>query len=118
MADPKTPHDEAFRRLDKRLDDLATSTRRNPSRFAEQGTSAGYRVIGELLGGILGGLGLGSVLDHVAGTTPWGLISGVLIGTGASIFLVFRSATRMSKTKETETAPAPVDVSDPENGSV
>jgi len=118
MADPKTPHDEALRRLDKRLDDLATSTRRDPSRFAETGTSEGYRVIGELLGGILGGLGLGSVLDHFAGTTPYCLIGGVLVGLGASIFLVFRSATRLNKTRETPAAPTPVDVSDPENGSV
>ena len=98
MADPETPQDKAFKSLDKRLDALATATRREPKAFGEVGTSAGYRVLGELLGGIFIGLGLGTLLDRFAGTTPWGLICGVVIGLAASIFVVARSVSRTGAT--------------------
>lgn len=95
MADPEgPPRDEALRRFDERYDALAASTRRKPGGLASggAGAEAGYRVLGELLGGVLGGLGLGWVLDRVAGTTPWGLIGGVVIGLAAAVWLVARSA--------------------------
>ena len=92
MADPDgPPHDEALRRFDERLETLAASQRRRPGRFdTEGGASAGYRVLGELIGGLLSGLGLGWLFDRVAHTAPLGLIVGVL-------FVAVRSATRMSR---------------------
>jgi ATP synthase protein I len=110
MADPKTPHDEAFKSLDKRLDALDLTSRREPARF-DEGSGAGYRVVGELIGGVLTGLGFGWLLDRIAGTNPWGLIGGMLIGTGVSIFLVARSAGRMTKTMETQVGSKPTPVS-------
>lgn len=117
MADPKTPHDEAFRRLDKRLDALDQTSRREPKRF-DEGSGAGYRVVGELIGGVLTGLGFGWLLDRIAGTTPWGLIGGLLIGTGVSIFLVARSAGQMTKTADTQVGftPPSVSIDKDENG--
>ena len=56
----------------------------------------GYRVLGELFGGILGGLGLGWVVDRFAGTAPWGMVVGVLVGLGLAVALVVRSAGRMN----------------------
>ncbi|WP_158918529.1 AtpZ/AtpI family protein [Caulobacter sp. S45] len=97
MPEPQKPRDEAFKRFDARYDALDATTRRKPSGHAmESGAGAGYRLIGELVGGVLTGLGLGWLVDHVAGTQPIGLIGGMLIGTGAAIFLVVRSAGRMS----------------------
>ncbi len=58
----------------------------------------GYRVLGELFGGILGGLGLGWVVDRFAGTGPWGMIVGVLAGLVLAVLLVVRSAGRMDGT--------------------
>ena len=55
----------------------------------------GVRVLGQLLSGLLGGLGLGWLLDQVAHTTPWGLVGGLAIGTGLSIFSTVRMASRM-----------------------
>jgi ATP synthase protein I len=104
MADPRTPHDEAFASLDKRLDDLDQTSRREPVRF-DEGSGAGYRVVGELIGGVLTGLGFGWLLDRIAGTNPWGLIGGMLIGTGVSIFLVARSAGRMTAPAEKKVGP-------------
>ena len=54
----------------------------------------GYRVLGQLISGLLGGIGLGWLVDQVAHTTPWGLVSGLLIGTGLSIFSTVRMASR------------------------
>jgi len=37
-------------------------------------------------------VGLGWFLDRVAGTSPWGLIVGLLLGFGAGVLNVLRSA--------------------------
>jgi ATP synthase protein I len=95
---PPPERDEALKRLDERIDAMAASTVRK-ARPVEAGAEAGYKVVGELFGGILGGLGLGWTLDRFAGTTPWGLIGGVVIGMTASILLIVRSAERTQKTR-------------------
>jgi ATP synthase protein I len=98
MTEPSPPRDEALKRFDERYEALERSTQARPRRFdAEVGVQAGYRVLGELLGGILGGLGLGWVADRTFGTTPWGLIGGVVIGTAMAVYLVARSAGRMGR---------------------
>ena len=108
--------DEAFKRLDDRLDALAVSTRREPKEFgSEGGAGTGYRLIGELIGGVLAGLGLGWLLDRVAGTAPFGLIGGLLLGTGAAIFVVVRSATRMATTAQAQPQATPASVDDDED---
>ena len=38
------------------------------------------------------GVGLGWFLDRVAGTSPWGLIVGLMLGFGAGVLNVLRSA--------------------------
>ena len=98
MAKPDEPREEALKRLDERLDAFAETQKRKPvMRFDAEGSGAGYRLIGELIGGVLGGLGFGWLLDQLAGTRPWGMIGGVLIGSGLAVFVIARSAGRMSK---------------------
>ena len=58
--------------------------------------SQGYRLVWELIGGVLGGIGFGWLFDQVANTAPWGLVSGLVIGTGVSTYSVVRLAGRMS----------------------
>lgn len=96
MSKADEPHDEALRSLDARLAAVEGREASKPTGSVEQGASDGYRLLADLLGGVLGGLGLGWALDHYAGTRPWGLIGGVLIGTGLSVFLVVRRASQMS----------------------
>ena len=117
MPEPPYPRDEALKRFDERYDALAASSRRTPKQYgSDEGTGAGYRLIGELIGGVLTGLGLGWLLDRFAGTAPMGLIGGVLIGSVAAIYLAVRSAARMSAPAPATTpdsAPAPSTIQDP-----
>jgi ATP synthase protein I len=112
MPEPPYPRDEALKRFDERYDALAASSRRTPKQYgSDEGAGAGYRLIGELIGGVLTGLGLGWLLDRFAGTAPFGLIGGVLIGSAAAIYLAVRSAARMSASAPEKTqgpAPEPV----------
>lgn len=52
----------------------------------------GNRVLAELLGGIGGGAFIGWVIDHFAGTAPWGLLGVMFLG----IIVAFRSFIRMT----------------------
>lgn len=108
MTAPKEPREEALKRFDERLDALAKAQVRKPvlGLDGEGGSGAGYRLIGELIGGVLGGLGFGWLLDQLAGTEPWGMIGGVLIGSGVSVFVIARSAGRMSKAAVRPVAPS------------
>ena len=47
----------------------------------------GSRVLAELIGGIGGGAFVGWVIDQLAGTTPWGLLVVMALGT----FIAFRN---------------------------
>ena len=52
----------------------------------------GNRVLADLVGGLTGGLFLGWVIDHFAGTQPWGLLGMMFFG----IFVAFRNIVRNS----------------------
>lgn len=52
----------------------------------------GSRVLAELIGGIGGGAFIGWVIDHFAGTSPWGLLVVMALG----IFVAFRNIIRIS----------------------
>lgn len=84
-------------RLEDRID--AFEAKRNRAMSPVQAGAMGdaYRFVANLIGGVLGGIGLGWLVDHFAGTAPWGLIGGLLIGTTVSIVSVVRTAGRMSK---------------------
>jgi ATP synthase protein I len=43
------------------------------------------------------GAGLGWIIDRVAGTSPWGLIVFLLLGFGAGVLNVLRSAGLMAE---------------------
>lgn len=87
--------------LDERIDAFeAKRTANKPRSAADHGSGDGYRLLADLIGGILGGLGFGWLLDRYAHTAPFGMIGGVLIGTGMAVYLVVRSAGRMTKAAE------------------
>jgi ATP synthase protein I len=91
-------------RLDSDLASFEAGRRKAPSGLGEAG--AGYRLLGQMIGGVLGGIGLGWVVDHFAHTTPWGLVFGLLIGAGLSIFSAVQTASRMSARAAAKAGPA------------
>jgi ATP synthase protein I len=99
MPQPDDESQEALRRLQDRLDTLTAerTPKGSAEKSAESSMGDGYRLLGEVIGGVLGGLGLGWVVDHFAHTTPFGLVIGLLLGTAASAYAAMKSAGRMSR---------------------
>jgi len=107
MPNPDDPNDEALSRLDRKLDAFEAERARKAAPGANFALGAGYRFLGEVIGGVLGGLGLGWLFDHFAHTTPLGLVGGMLIGTGVSIFIAVRGASRMANEASKAAGPLP-----------
>lgn len=96
MAPVDDAREEAIRRLDERASALGARTQRpGASHAGEQAVSQAYRIIAELIGGVLVGLAAGFIVDRVFSTTPWGLIGGVLLGFALSIWMARRTANRL-----------------------
>ena len=96
MPHPDNSRDEAIRRLDERAAALEERTTQTPRDYGSKAAGYGYRLMGVLIGGVFVGLGFGAGADVVLKTAPWGMIIGVLVGFGVSIWMAVRSAQRMS----------------------
>jgi ATP synthase protein I len=108
MPQPDETSDEALARIDQQLDALQASRAKGPVATGDlRGAAAGYRFLGEVVGGVLGGVGLGWLVDHFAHTSPLGLIGGLLIGTAASITVAILGAMRTAKAAEQRNGPLP-----------
>ena len=100
MSQPDEESQEALKRLQDRLDTF--DGQRAPKTEAGGGSAEssmgdGYRLLGEVIGGVLGGLGLGWLVDHFAHTTPFAMVIGLLLGTAASAYAAVKSADRMGR---------------------
>jgi ATP synthase protein I len=97
MPHPDDPPEKALASLDQRLGAAEAAQARKVSPDTHAAMAQDYRFVGEVVGGVLGGVGLGWLLDRFAHTQPWGVVGGLLIGTGFSIFIAVSSAARASK---------------------
>ena len=59
---------------------------------AATGYGQALKLSSEFIAGVVVGVGLGWIIDRLAGTAPWGLIIGLLLVFGAGILNVLRSA--------------------------
>lgn len=105
MPESEETREEALRRLQGRADALQARTAQTPRDYGSQAAGYGYRILGLLLGGVFVGIGFGAAVDAVAKTTPWGMIIGVLLGFGISIWLAVRSARQMADEAAREWGP-------------
>jgi ATP synthase protein I len=106
MPQPEDTRKDALRRLQGRADALHARTAPTPRDYGSQAAGYGYRILGLLLGGVFVGIGFGAAVDAVAKTAPWGMIVGVLLGFGISIWLAVRSARAMADEASREWGPA------------
>jgi ATP synthase protein I len=107
MPHPNDPPDKALASLDQRLGAAEAAQARKVSGDTHAAMAQGYRFVGEVVGGVLGGVGLGWLLDRFAHTQPWGVVGGLLIGTGFSIFTAVTAAARASKKELDALGPSP-----------
>src|ERR1700744_1699137 len=63
-----------------------------PGRTDGSALSRGFRLSSELVGAVIGGAGLGWLLDRWLGISPWGLIVFLLLGFAAGVLNVVRAA--------------------------
>ncbi|WP_027055744.1 AtpZ/AtpI family protein [Mesorhizobium erdmanii] len=101
---PGTQHETGIRDddLERRRRELEASlATRLPNRLegkddAKAGSAAGYgqavKLSSEFIAGVVVGAGIGWIIDRMAGTSPWGLIVFLLLGFGAGVLNVMRSA--------------------------
>lgn len=98
MPKPDESSQGALQGLDQKLASFEAARAAKPVIAGMgHGANEGYRVLGQMLGGILGGVGLGWLLDHFAHTSPWGLLGGLLIGSALSIYSTVRAASGAGK---------------------
>ena len=108
MMQPDETREEKLRRFDQRLDELTASrTKATPGSGDLRGMAAGYRFLAEVVGGVLGGVGLGWLLDRIAHTAPWGMIGGLLIGAVGSIVFAVASASKAADAASLQSGPVP-----------
>ncbi|PRD45672.1 ATP synthase subunit [Phyllobacterium phragmitis] len=110
--------DERRRRLGA---ELAKKGAIGKSGFPEErsGTSAGVaqamKLSSEFIAGILVGAAVGWLIDHFAGTSPWGLIIFLLLGFVAGVLNILRSAGNVAQTGGIQPGRAPGQRNDGKN---
>lgn len=109
MADLPPSQADRLRSLEERANALEKGAARPAGMGAGEGQAANqaYRLIAELLGGVLVGLALGFGVDRLTGHPPIGLIGGVLLGFAVSVWMAKRTADRLMAQAKLENAGAP-----------
>lgn len=104
MSLPVESREEAIKRLNESASALEARTAAETSAILTGQAVAGqaYKIIAELIGGVLVGLALGFGVDRLLGTTPWGLIGGVLVGFALSVWMAHRTANRLMALAKSE----------------
>jgi ATP synthase protein I len=110
MPPADEPREEAIRRLNERASALGARTQRPVTPHAgEQAVSQAYRIIAELIGGVLIGLAAGFLVVWAFKVpTAVGLIGGVLAGFALALWLANRTAQRLMAMAKQEGEPKSV----------
>jgi ATP synthase protein I len=119
MSLPPESREEAIARLTKSASDLEARTAPPLSHEAAGQAAAGqaWKIIADLFGGVFVGLAIGFGVDHFAGTSPVGIISGVLLGFALSVWMAWRTAQRLMAEANKSGAPQSVPFDDEDEGA-
>lgn len=117
MSTQPESREEAVARLAKDASELEARTARKLSHEAAGQAAAGqaWKIIADLFGGVFVGLGIGWGIDHFAGTTPVGIIGGVLLGFAVSVWMAWRTAQRLMAEAKQHGEPQSVPFDDDED---
>ena len=117
MSTQPESREEAIKRLTESASAMEARNARELSHEAAGQAAAGqaWRILADLFGGVFVGLALGFIVDRFAGTGPWGLIGGLLLGFAVSVFMAWRTAQRlMAQAKASGVEPKSVPFDDDE----
>lgn len=114
MSLPPESREEAIRRLNDDASSLEARTDRKVQDHSAHAaaSSQAWRILTDLFGGVFVGLGVGFLVDRFFGTAPWGLIVGVLLGFGVSVWMARRTANRLMAQAKLEGEPKSVPFDD------
>lgn len=110
--------EETIARLAKSASDLEARTAPPLSHEAAGQAAAGqaWKIIADLFGGVFVGLAIGFGVDHFAGTSPVGIIGGVLLGFALSVWMAWRTAQRLMAEANRKGEPQSVPFDDEDEG--
>ena len=120
MSLPPESREEAIARLNKSASDLEARTTPQISHemAGQAAASQAWKIIADLFGGVFVGLAIGWGIDHFAGTTPVGIIGGVLLGFAISVWMAWRTAQRlMAEANKSGEPPKSVPFDDEDEGA-
>jgi len=118
MSLPEESREEALKRLNESASALEARAAREQHDFAgHAAASQAWKIIADLLGGVLVGLALGFGIDHFAGTSPVGIIGGVLLGFAVSVWMAWRTAQRLMAEANKHGEPQSVPFDDEDEGA-
>ena len=117
MSLPPESREEAIARLNRSASDLEARTAPPLSHEAAGQAAAGqaWKIIADLFGGVFVGLAIGFGVDHFAGTSPVGIIGGVLLGFAISVWMAWRTAQRLMAEAKQHGEPQSVPFDDDED---
>ena len=93
--DDTSTDDARLRALGEKLEARRTVEAADTRRAEDTSNKAvGLKYASEFAGAIIVATGLGYFLDQFAGTSPWGLLGGLALGTAAGMYSIVQSARR------------------------
>ena len=97
MSQSSESREQAIARLQKSASELEGRSRSQLAHelAGQKATGQAWRIIADLFGGVLVGLAIGFGVDYFAGTSPVGILSGVLLGFALSVWMAWRTAQRI-----------------------
>lgn len=119
MSLPPESREEAIARLAKSASDLEARTTPQISQeiAGQAAASQAWKIIADLFGGVFVGLAIGFGVDHFAGTSPVGIIGGVLLGFALSVWMAWRTAQRLMAEANKHGEPKSVPFDDEDEGA-
>lgn len=92
------PEQSPLNKLERRLERIREAQEKAKPRYTGSGAAMGlaFRIIAELVIGILIGTAMGWFLDNWLGTAPWFMIVFFILGFVAGLINVYRAAGQMT----------------------